>query len=72
MSYALVEKTMFLGACYTSLSAHTTYTLPQKKFNFNVPIFHSAPRFLTLIQGHVDFGVFGQLLPGAFYKWHLV
>ena len=64
----LLKKIMFLGTCYTSLSAHTTYTLPQKKYNFNVPILHGAPRFPTLIQGHVDFGVLGQLLPGAFYK----
>ena len=32
------------------------YTLPKKKCKFNVLIIPDAPGFLTLIQGHVDFG----------------
>ncbi len=39
------------------------YTLPQKKRNFNLPIFPGAPGLATLTQGHVDFV---KLLPGVF------
>ena len=34
---------------------YQVYTLPQQKGKFNVPIFHGALVFPTLIQGHVDF-----------------
>ncbi len=40
-------------ACLKTKIAVLKYTLPQKKRNFNLPIFPGAPRFLTLTQGQV-------------------
>ena len=37
------------------------YNLPQKKCNFNIPIFPGASGFLTMTQGHVDFVIWPKV-----------
>ncbi len=42
-----------MEACVKTKIAVLECTLPQKKHNFNLPIFPGAPSYLTLTQGHV-------------------